>query len=232
MTLKAKFDQAGADNPQTTPTVQTLYHCLYREPEGEALKATCEREVNGHTGTFLFAATHLTKALAFAFSYHDDEIMCNGGLSGSTDEFVVVCNRSKTLNAPRHTRVLAFSAEGFEHVGRIEHDSRQMVSPKDMPFENTTLVFEAKGIEELMKQGLQIFSTDKTTDELFAENFFDSDRPTMTQSQWLHSLTQRPDFTWENKARGINPNAQLLNKFAELDAAGRANVARAKPAGP
>ena len=216
MSIKGHFDQTSAGKDQTP--VPELYHCLYRQPEGNALKATCEREVNGHTGTFLFAATHLTKALAFSFSYHDSEIMCNGGIGKTTDEFAIICNRSQTLNAPRHIRVFAFSAEGFEHVGRPEHDSRQMVSPKDMPFDKTRLVFETQDVQDIMKQGLQIFSTDKTVDELFAENFFDTDRPHMTQEQWLHSLVQRPDFTWENKAQGINPNKLLLSEFSRLDA--------------
>ena len=209
MTIKQEFEKKGAG--------LTLYHCLYREPEGDALRVTCEREVNGRTEKFLFAATHLTKALAFAFSYHDDEIMCNGGIDGTTEEFAVVCNRSKTMNAPRHTRVLAFSGEGFEPVGRVDQDSRQMVSTKDMPFKNTTLVFETDNVQDIMRQGLQIFATDKTPDELFAEDFFGGRGAEMSQREWLHSLTKRSDFTWENKAQGINPSVSLLESFKKYD---------------
>lgn len=210
--------RAGEDLLKDAPPPErTLYHCLYREPEGDALRASCEREENGRRDKFLYAATCLTKALAFSFSYHDEgEIICNGGIDGAPEEFAVVCERSKTMNAPRHIRVLAFSGDGFEDVGE---GSRQQVSTKDMPFEKTKLVFETTSLNDTMAHGLQIFSTEKTIDELFTEDFFGGDRPHMTQKEWLHSLTKRPDFIWENKARDINPSPFLKREFAVLDAA-------------
>ena len=205
---------------QEAQSTITLYHCLYKEPEGDALKVTCDREVNGRTDRFLFAATHLTKALAFSFSYHTDEIICNGGINDTTEEYAVICNRSKTLSAPRHVRVLAFSGEGFELVGRAEQDTRQMVSTKDMPFKNTSLVFQTDNVQDIMKQGLQIFSTEKTVDELFAEDFFGEKRENMSQKEWLHSLTKRSDFTWENNVQEINPSTVLLESFKKYNQRG------------
>lgn len=93
-----------------------LYHCLYKEPEGDQLLPTCEREVNGRTDKFLFAATHLSKALAFAFSYHDGEIICNGGIDETDEEFALVCGGKATLDKERHIRVYGFSSKGFERT--------------------------------------------------------------------------------------------------------------------
>jgi hypothetical protein len=115
-----------------------LYHCLYRTPEGEALLPTCEREVNGLTAKFLFAATHLSKALAFSFSYHgpNPEIIMNGGIGDSPDEFAIVCGGQEVLNRPRHIRVYGFPDEGFEHI----EGARQAVSEQPVYFKDTKLI--------------------------------------------------------------------------------------------
>jgi hypothetical protein len=183
----------------------TLYHCLYREPEGPGLRASCVREVNGREAAYLFAASHLSKALAFAFSYHDNEVIANGGIEGTDDEFVIVCDREKTLGKPRRTRVYGFPADGFEMAW--EPESRQYVSTAPVAFKDTKLVLDAEGIEPLMRHGLQIFSTGKTAAELMAGDFFNNafagDSPLGAK---LAHLVRNHGFTWENEARGVHPN--------------------------
>lgn len=198
------------------PPERTLYHCLYQKPEGPALKATCEREVNGRSNKFLFAASHLTKSLAFSFSYHaspeEGEIICNGSIDETPDEFAVICRRSITLNAPRHIRIFAFSSEGFESAWK---GGRQYVSPVDMPFEKTKLVFETSNVQDIMRKGLQIFSTEKTVEDLWNLGFMD--HKFLGNKPWLHDAIRNKGFVWENEAQNINPNQYLAGKFKEYD---------------
>lgn len=207
--------KAGEDLiAESSPPERTLYHCLYREPEGKTLNPTCVREVNGQEESFLFAASYFTKALAFAFSYHSDkgEIICNGGIDGSPDEFAIICNRDETLNAPRHIRVFSFSSRDFEQAWGPE--SRQYVSTQPLAFAETQCVFEAGNIEDLMRQGLQIFSTDKTLEKLMAQNFHETaGLPAQSNNEWLRNLVRDEGFIWENRDRGINPTPQLMKLF-------------------
>ncbi len=198
------------------PPERTLYHCLYRAPEGEMLNPTCVRKVNGREERFLFAASYFAKALAFAFSYHSDkgEIICNGGIDGSPDEFAIICNRGETLNMPRHIRVFSFSSNNFEQAWNAA--SRQYVSIRPVDFQNTQLVFETQNVEDLMRKGLQIFSTDKTFEELMAENFHETvGLPANSNNEWLRNLVRDEGFLWENQQRGVNPNQILLVLFEQ-----------------
>jgi hypothetical protein len=191
---------------------QTLYHCVNREPEGDALQPTCLRNVNGRTEKYLFATPYLSKALAFAFDYHNGEIICNGSVDGTPDEFAIVCNRSETLNAPRHIRVFSFSGKNFEQA--YDAESHQCVSTHPVPFKDTKTVLETQNIDDLMRGGLQIFSTEKQCDELLAEDFFGrAGQPAATNIEWLRNLVKDEGFVWENKERGVNPNQALTDFF-------------------
>lgn len=197
---------------------RTLYHCMYKEPEGDVLGATCEREVNGRTEKFLFATPYLSKALAFSFSYHsnDGEIIANGSLDGVPEEFAVICDRDKTLNKERSIRVLSFSSEGFEQAWDV--NSRQYVSAKPVPFDQTKTVFTATTLPEIMREGLQIFSTDKTLDELLEDDIFAKGKA-KSNVEWLHFLKTREGFIWENDAQGVGKSAHLQEAFDKLSAA-------------
>jgi 8-oxo-dGTP pyrophosphatase MutT (NUDIX family) len=188
---------------------RTLYHCLYREPEGDALQPTYRGTINGREGTYLFAATHFTKALAFAFSYHDREVAGNGAIEGTPDEFVIVCRRTQTLSAPRHVRVYSFGSECFEPVAKS--NSRQCVSERPVAFRDTRLIFEARGIDALMHHGLQIFSTDKTLEELMSGGFCEpAGSGRKSTVDLLRDLVRSEGFTWENREREINPNSVVM----------------------
>ena len=80
---------------------QQLYHCVNKPIRGDSLLPTCKRTVFEHEDTYLFAATHLSKALAFAFEYNKEcpDIICNGGITGTDHEFAVICKGTKTLNS-------------------------------------------------------------------------------------------------------------------------------------
>lgn len=199
-------DFAGAARAKEAPV---LYHCINRPLLGDALQPTCVREINGVTDTFLFAATHLTKALAFAFDYHATEpgIIRNGGIKGTPDEYAIVCNRGKTLGQLPSIKVYAFAADGFQHVDP-GWDSRQCVSTQAVPLSKARLVLETSSVDDLMRHGLQIFSTDKTFDELGRQQFLDRDS-TLPTTEWLAGLLKSGAFRWENHQRGLSPNLVL-----------------------
>jgi hypothetical protein len=198
--LKADF--AGAQPP-------VLYHCINRPITGDALLPTCRRTVNGREDDFLFAATHLSKALAFAFDYHGaDGIVCNGAVSGTPDEFVIICNRDKTLNELPPIKVYAFPSQGFAPAWPGT-DSRQSVSTQAMPLASAKLVLETGSVDDLMRHGLQIFSTDKTFEELGGNRFFESSAAAASNEDWIARLYKSGGFHWENNERGINPTPKL-----------------------
>lgn len=132
--------------------MRLLYHCMYKEPVGNALLATCFRNVNGEEKNYLYAATHLTKALAFSFSYHDNEVLMNSGIDGSDNEMVIVCGGQATLDKKRHIRVYAFPDDGFIEIPK----ARQAVSENPMPFSKAEKILETRDINDLMEKGLQI----------------------------------------------------------------------------
>jgi hypothetical protein len=195
---------------------ERLYHCVNREPVGDALEPTCEREVNGRTDKFLFATSYISKAMAFSFDYHDDgEIICNGSIDGTRDEFAIICDRANTLSRPRHIQLFAFSGEGFES---LSEGARQSVSTKRMPFAEAECLFISNDVEDTMRYGLQIFATDKTLDQLLDEGFLENWRGDgkFTQIDWLHHLVRNEGFHWENQERNLNPNQKLLDSFSNL----------------
>lgn len=188
-----------------------LYHCLYKEPEGEALLPTCEREVNGRTDTFLYAATHMSKALAFSFSYHEGEVCLNSGIPDTDEEFVIVCGGQPTLDKPRHVRVYGFADDGFEEI----QGYRQAVSRNAVNFSDTQLVLETTDIKDLMENGLQIFLMQETADEWEKEEMFE----TYVQKQGgiLYNLVREGRAHWINMEQSVNPNQKLLCNFRRED---------------
>lgn len=188
-----------------------IYHCLYKNPIGNELKPTCVREVNGLTDTFLFAATHLSKAMAFSFSYHDGEIICNGGINETEDEFALVCGGQEALDKDRNIKIYGFSSEGFEEIS----GARQCVSTEPVAFKDTELVLETSDIKDLMRNGLQVFSIDEKIDELDVGKFMDHYNG--LRGGLLYNLLKEGRARWINDENGINPNEKLKLEFANLD---------------
>ncbi len=170
-----------------------LYHCLYKNPEGDALVPTCRREVNGREDVFLFATSHLSKASAFAFSYHDAEVIVNGPIQGTEEEFIVICGGEKTLHKDRHIKIYEFSSAGFEEI----KGTRQWVSTEPVPFDKTKTALETTDYKDLMAQGLQIFLMEEGAEELVAENF---------EKRYEHQSNESmlSDLLIKNRARWIN----------------------------
>lgn len=202
-----------------------LYHCLYKKPQGDSLLATCFREVNGETKNYLYAATHLTKALAFAFSYHDNEVVFNANYEHPENEIVVLCGGQDTINKPRHIRVYGFPDDGFTEIPH----GRQAVSENPMPFSRTRLVLETTDIDDLMKRGLQIFVLPKKLDAYFAPE----DENRYSQKHWedgnrwgqlMAKIIEHDGAVWLNRERGINPCPLLSQDIPDTPArAKRAN---------
>ncbi len=182
----------------------TLYHCFYREPQGDAILASCFRDVNGTEAAYLFAATHLTKSLAFAFSYHDNEVLMNSGIDQTDNELVILCGGQATLDKARHVRVFSFSDAGFEILDR----ARQAVSPHPMPFSMTEKIMDTQDINDLMEKGLQIFVLPEPVDHYMTgdgENVVSRDyyQPADTPGAAMAGIMRDLDARWINKERGI-----------------------------
>lgn len=195
-----------------------LYHCLYKKPTGDALLATYEGEFSGISGKFLFAATHLTKALAYAFSYHDREVMGNGEIEGTDNEFVVLRASKNPLEKERHIIVLSFNKDGFIP---LEEGSRQSVLPTNLPFEKTTRVLETTHYQDLMQKGLQIFvfNDSKYPDSMNHGIFKYTDKfPTM-ESGFAH-LLNTGYLRWINREEniGICPTLKIKIQAEEIPA--------------
>ena len=186
---------------------------MNREPQGDALEPTCVREVNGRTDKFLFASPYISKTMAFSFDYHDKgEIIMNGGIDGTRDEFAIICDRETTLTRPRHIQLFAFSGDGFETLS-----GRQSVSTRRVPWAEADCLFVSHDVEDTMRYGLQIFSTDKTLDQLLAENFCEKYCDMQgSDGERLYQLVRDQGFRWENQARNLNPTPQLLDLFSAL----------------
>jgi|GEM_PF-1584382 len=195
---------------------RTLYHCIYGTIQGDGLEPTCLGEVNGREDRFLFAASHLTKALAFAFSYHEGtEIICNGAITGTEDEFAIIMNSETTINKAFDAKIFAFPDTGFEEAWPGT-EARQYVSTQTVPFSKTRIALEIKSADDLMRHGLQIFSTPDTLSEHEIKNFLKEDYEGASNEEWLFHLLKNKGFVWENQRRGINPNTALQNLFDGL----------------
>jgi len=190
-----------------------LYHCLHRAPQGAALLPTCEREIDGVTDHYLFAATCVSKSLAFAFSYHgaSPEIVMNGGIYGTSEEFCILIGGDETLNAKRNIQVLSFSSAGFKEIG---HGSRQAVSTAPLPFSQTSTILETDNIDDLMRNGLQIFCLNEPNVENALEMIARHDaKSTMAM---LTALMVEENMRWINVERSISPYQKLRKSFAKL----------------
>ncbi len=193
--------------------MKTLYHCFYREPKGDSILASCFRDVAGEPKPYLFAATHLSKALAFAFSYHDNEVLMNSGIEGTDDEIVVLCGGQETLDKPRHIRVYSFSSEGFSEIPK----ARQAVSEFPMPFAKTQLMLETRDINDLMREGLQIVVLPLKVEDYMldddqnkASQIFGS---SLSPHDFLARMMRELDARWINEERGINPCKTLKHSL-------------------
>ncbi len=189
-----------------------LYRCILNGLRGNRLEAGFDCEVNGRRANYLFAATCLSKALAFAFDYSTREILANGGIEGTTSEFALICDRSKTLGAPRRIQVLSFSSAGFEEAWPGT-DSRQAVSTESLPVEKTNVVLETTDVKDLMRHGLQLFSTDRTLEQLTKDGVPAYFTRGMDARALLQELLRNEGFYWENLRENIDPDAMLLQRL-------------------
>jgi hypothetical protein len=164
-----------------------------------------------------FATPYLSKTLMFAFDWYAREAILGGAIEGSTDQFIIICEREKTLAKVRCLYIYSFSGGGFGFGKTLTGsaylkntaDTREFYAIQSIPAGKLQLCAEISDINELMAKGLQIFSTHKTYDQLMAEDFLGEFYLQTPAKEWLRHLLQN-GFVWENKNRQINPNAVLL----------------------
>ena len=158
----------------------------------------------------VFAATHLTKALAFGLIGGDGEKLFNAAIDGTDGELVVICDREKTMSRARDITVYSFSSDSFEVM---PHMQRQAVSPQAVPFDQSDIALQAKNTEDLMRAGLQIFSFKESFKDAYDSPQDKSLRSAKSLPQALGALIAKGDIVWENHARGINPNPVLAARM-------------------
>lgn len=210
----------------------TLFHAMRSMPDGHALKPGLERDVNGKKGKFLFATPYLAKTLMFAFDWHAGEAILGGAVEGSPDQYIIICEKEKTLAKKIYLRVYSFNGEGFEKTlygsayipraceGKIR-DTREFFTEKEVPLSRMTVAYEITDIETLMRKGLQIFSTSETKKELIEEGFVGEKYHALSAHAWLAELQASEGFIWENAHRGINPNKILEQDFTQVHQSGK-----------
>jgi len=227
----------------TSKKPERLYHCIPVAARGTEITpsanygATIPHDICNKLGIepdtqtpLVFAATHLTKALAFGLIGGDGEKLFNAAIEGTNDELVVICDREKVLNRMRDITVYSFASDAFEVLPHME---RQAVSPQAVPFDQAAVELQAKSAADLMRAGLQIFS--------FKENFaavYDSQQDRLLKAakslpQALGTLLKKGDIVWENQAQGIHPNSVLAAQMGvELKPVVSPHVSKIKTARP
>lgn len=222
---------------------EKLYHCIPVAPRGTAIMpsanygATIPQDVCHKLGIepgaqtpLVFAATHLTKALAFGLIGGDGEKLFNAAIEGTDDELVVICDREKAMSRVRDITVYGFASDRFEVLPHME---RQAVSPQAVSFDQATIELQAKSAADLMRAGLQIFS--------FKESFavvYDSPQDKLLKTakslpQALGALIEKGDIVWENHARGIHPSSVLAARMGiELKPAAPPQMSKTNTARP
>ena len=181
-----------------------LYHCLLGTPKGDGLQPTCDRDVNGKQADYLFASPYLSKALAFGFDYHNEEILMNGSLGEHDVEYAIICNRDQTMSSARQITVYCFSDEGFSAL----EGARQSVSEEVVPLSKTKTVLTGQSAEDLLKAGLQVLSfsekMEDILDEMLNEKTGVFNQPDFMKQ--IGGLIKSGRLRWENKARNLCPN--------------------------
>jgi 8-oxo-dGTP pyrophosphatase MutT (NUDIX family) len=226
--------KSGQDLVTGAPHAErTLYHALYKDPQGDALLPLSDRTVNGRRDNFLFATHHFSKAMAYAFSYHNrQDIGGNGQIDGTPDEFAIVCTRDKTMNEPRNLRIYSFSSNGFEPMDGCPSIARQWVSTSAVKFKDTELCYETTDVHELMRRGLQIISVAMGPDEFYSSGLADKYWNTPGPSEnMLAAMIRDGVGKWENKERTHPNGVSSLRPNEKIQAALDALTGR-KPAGP
>lgn len=206
-----------------TQKPEKLYHCIPVAPRGTEITpsanygATIPDDICNKLGIepdaqtpLVFAATHLTKALAFGLIGGDGEKLFNTAIDGTDGELVVICDREKTMSRARDITVYSFPSDSFEVM---PHMQRQAVSPQAVPFDQADIALQAKNAEDLMRAGLQIFSFKESFKEAYDSPQDKSLRSAASLPQALGTLIEKGDIVWENHAHGINPNPVLAARM-------------------
>jgi hypothetical protein len=224
-----------ASEPAPAPT---LYHCIPWAAEGTAIRTSTNYGTNipqsvrdtlgmgeGHQ-PLVFAATHLSKALAFGMP-KGAQGMLNTEVPNSDKELYLCADRDNTMKMQLNATVYAFSGKGFVPLPNAE---RQSVSLHEVPFAETKQVFHASSPQDLMRGGLQILAFRETLKELENGDHQTSFIERMMKETGLDlfacmgKMVRDGRLVWENQASGINPDPALAKALGvELGS---------RPAGP
>lgn len=194
----------GFNNLSEKQKPSVLYHCLLGTPKGDELQTSCNREVNGKQADYLFASPYLSKALAFGFDYHNEEILMNGSLAEHNVEYAIICDRDQTMSSARQITVYCFSDEGFSALA----GARQSVSESAVPFSKTKVVLTGQSAEDLLKAGLQVLSFSEKMEDILDE-MLNEKTGVFNQLDFMKQiggLVKSGRLHWENKERNLCPN--------------------------
>lgn len=214
----------GSSNEAFNAAAQrVLYHCIPVAPQGDAIHAstnygtTIPPEVREKLGMgegqvpLVFAATHFSKALAFAMPRGQGILNC--AIPGTEAELYIGCDRDNMLAKKLDATFFSFSDEGFVQLPNAE---RQSVALNAVPFSRTTEVLKARSLQDLMRAGLQILQFRETSQALYKGNFDDNllmrimkERGQPDMFKCMGDLIKEGTLVWENKAAGLNPNPDL-----------------------
>lgn len=128
-----------------------VYHCIPVKPEGDHIRTssnygmTISPEVRARIGMppeehtpLVFAATHITKAMAFGFQGTLGEKILNSSIEGSEGEMVLACDREKLMSRVRDITIYEIPKKDFV---TLEYADRQAVSINPVPFDEARIVF-------------------------------------------------------------------------------------------
>jgi hypothetical protein len=203
-----------------------VYHCIPVKPEGDHIRPsanygmTISPEARAQIGMppeehtpLVFAATHITKSMAFGLQGTLGEKILNSSIEGSDGELVLACDREKLMSRVRDITIYEIPNKDFV---TLEYADRQGVSMKPVPFDQAKIVFRGTGAEDLMRGGLQVLAFNKSFQEVHEEKLFESkmqDKQYKNLYEVIGALVKEGKVIWENKERGINPNPILAEKM-------------------
>jgi 8-oxo-dGTP pyrophosphatase MutT (NUDIX family) len=211
--------KAGENLLDDAKPERTLYHAMYKPAVGDAIQPLSLRTEFGRENHYVYATPFLSKALVYAFNYHNGkEIIMNTAIDGTPEEIAIIINRDETMAAPRPVKVYAFSDNGFDPIP----GARQSVSTRAVALDKTRVVFETNDVRDVMLNGVQIFSLQESMEQLQAEGFFDKYLVGKSTEEALYQLLKEGRIHWENLGEGAGgPNPVLVDTFKKLDARDR-----------
>lgn len=222
----SKFIGNNYQSLQSGQDHQPVYHCIPVTPEGDGIRTSTNYgknippEVqkklslsNTEKTPLVFAATHITKSMAFGLQGNLGEKLFNSAVENSDNEMVLACDRKALMERERDITIYKLSGKDFEVLPNAE---RQAVSTKPVPFSQTEIAFKGKNAEDLMRGGLQILAFNESFQELNGHEFINktmAERGHKNLNEFLGDMVREGKVIWQNRESGINPDPALAKQI-------------------